>query len=305
MLTAQDIYNIVIDLIDERLDNGEINTDDTKDYLARTPGILTTLQNEMLEYSEIYNTFEYSKIVVSPLNSSYDYYIHEGEVDNNFVASGTANAYTFEATGPGMVYIEEYTDAWYTLETIELEDLNSFKEYKGLINSSYNATNTRLRFGGSYHYNYTNLALYKEKYNSDEKIPSHRPFIKIEMPEDFDSIDQIIEEYFPEKYVKTVDYYWEGNSDMYVSNEFEGNIRIVYKPTIASITAMTDEISINPVTARSTLPYGLGARLMATENTTLGSYFQSIYDENKLLGSKKRLATDNQVEDLYDTSLSY
>lgn len=53
-MKAQKIYNIAMALMDEYLDNGNVDMDSTKDYQARTPGILTQLSTivamEMRKY---------------------------------------------------------------------------------------------------------------------------------------------------------------------------------------------------------------------------------------------------------------
>ena len=46
-MKAESIYGIAMSLMDERKDNGEIDTGSTKDYYARTPAILTALENEI------------------------------------------------------------------------------------------------------------------------------------------------------------------------------------------------------------------------------------------------------------------
>ena len=47
-MKAQTIYNFTMALMDEMLDTGGVDVNSTKDYLARTPGILTILQTECI-----------------------------------------------------------------------------------------------------------------------------------------------------------------------------------------------------------------------------------------------------------------
>lgn len=47
-MRAQTIYDITMALMDEMLDSGGVDVNSTKDYLARTPGILTILQTECI-----------------------------------------------------------------------------------------------------------------------------------------------------------------------------------------------------------------------------------------------------------------
>lgn len=47
-MIVQDIYDITMALMDEMKNDGTVDTDSTKDYNARTPGILTILQTEVI-----------------------------------------------------------------------------------------------------------------------------------------------------------------------------------------------------------------------------------------------------------------
>lgn len=47
-MKAQQIYDITMALMDEMKNDGTVDINSTKDYLARTPGILTILQTEIV-----------------------------------------------------------------------------------------------------------------------------------------------------------------------------------------------------------------------------------------------------------------
>ena len=49
-MTCQEIYDITMALMDEMLDNGSVDYNSTKDYTARTPGILTILQTQVVMF---------------------------------------------------------------------------------------------------------------------------------------------------------------------------------------------------------------------------------------------------------------
>ena len=49
-MTCQEIYDITMALMDEMLDSGAVDYPSTKDYTARTPGILTILQTQVVMY---------------------------------------------------------------------------------------------------------------------------------------------------------------------------------------------------------------------------------------------------------------
>jgi len=67
MYTAQDIFNITADLIDERLANGTINATTTAVYKARTPGILNLWQSENVNNGNMFKTYEITCTRTEPM----------------------------------------------------------------------------------------------------------------------------------------------------------------------------------------------------------------------------------------------
>lgn len=301
MLTVNDIFNRTMDLIDERTKDGSLNESKVAVYKARTPGLLNILQNELVKNGEMYKTVEFNRIPVYPIIGQQEYMEHRTEdviIDSN----KPANAYYFESQGPATIYIEEFTDIWNTLQVINIaSDKDTLEPYKGLINSSYNASKTRIRFTGDFRYVFTNVALFEDKFSDVKRVPDYRPYVKLEMPEDFKHLTQMIEETFPSGYTKQVDYYWEDKNLLYVSYDFRGNIRLKYKPVPKTLTALTEEIQIDDVIAMATLPYGLSALLMVNENTDLASFHQQKYDEGKIDAIGGQVADESEVTDFYDT----
>lgn len=49
-MKAQTIYNIAMAIMDEYKDNGGVDTSSTKDYLARTPSLLTLIATDIAMY---------------------------------------------------------------------------------------------------------------------------------------------------------------------------------------------------------------------------------------------------------------
>lgn len=304
-VTALEIFGISMDLIDERLENGTIDEDATADYKARALGILTALQNELLRYSDYYKTYEINRVPISPIKGQTTIEEHYDE-DIEFEATQISYAYFFQVDGPATVYVEELNGGiWSILDTIVVTENNQFIDYKGLITPTVGATSTRLRFTGDYYFTYTNVALYKERFSSVAKVPNYEQYIQVEMPDDFKIVDQVVKISLPDGYVKTNTYYWEGRKDMYINRDFEGSIKVIYRPNIAPLTSIDDELVLDDVTAITCLPYGLGAKLMATENVSLGSYLQSKYEENKYEAGLPTPSEDNDIEDVYDWTLGY
>ena len=68
-VTAQQVLELALDLVEERLDSGSISPSDTISYKVRTPGILTMLQSELIKQGDIFSTYEIvSNGLIEPLS---------------------------------------------------------------------------------------------------------------------------------------------------------------------------------------------------------------------------------------------
>lgn len=92
MTTAQDIFDIVMGLMDEVADNGNTNTSDTAEYKNRTLFILNDLRGEVFPYSDTYKTRKAGKRPVCPLITDFttpiglDDYICQSVLTNGLAA---------------------------------------------------------------------------------------------------------------------------------------------------------------------------------------------------------------------------
>jgi hypothetical protein len=299
-VTAQEVLDIVYALGDE-LDETTGNPDDTEDLQVRTPGILTALQAELIKNGDVFTPYEIShKPTVNMLGytSGFDYVEFTGE-DKIYEVSGNVRAYYFEVSDDATVYVEDYTGSWNVLATINAAPtVGGYTAYKGVVTPTAGASKSRLRFSGTYRYVFTNYAMFSVRFASSGDVPTYRPWVKYPMPSDFKSVDQIIEEYPQRQYTKSSNYKWEGRADLYVNYYFEGNIRIIYRPIPAKITALTDVLQVDDVTARSVLPWGLGMELYKTDETKF-AYFRDRYMGMKALSMEKPPVTEQPITDLY------
>lgn len=297
--TGQEIFKLSMSLIDEMLDDGTLDTDAVANYQAKAPSILTMLQAKYAKKGKIFTTYEISKCKIEPLIGSFDYYNHDVD-DENHETQGQAKAYYFETNGEGTVYIEDFTGTWNTLATINVPNtVSTYTAYSGLVTPTSGATKSRIRFSGSYYYSYGNFALFKENFASTSKIPVYNRYIEYSMPSNFSSVDQITEESYPVGYVRSTDYYWEGRNKLYLSYELSGNIRITYVPNPTVITALSQTLEVDDVTANGVLPYELASMLMATEDVVLTNYHEQKLQEAKFDITDVPLATINPVQDVY------
>ncbi len=299
MYTAQDIFNITADLIDERLANGTINATTTAVYKARTPGILNLWQSENVNNGDLYKTHEISNTPIPNLlglTSGFDIKEFIG-TDLTFEGQGQPKAYYFEADAPCTVYIEDFTTQWNTLATITVPDsITSFTAFKGIVTPTDGSTKCRIRATGQYYFRIVNRALFGVTFQAD-RIPTYRPWVMHQMPDDFKSIDQIIDEVPDRQYTKETSYKWEGRKDLYINYYFIGNIRIVYKPVPVQITALTQTLEVDEVTSMSAA-YFLAAHLL-TEDPNSASFFNQRYLELKALSNTKTPASIQDIIDVY------
>jgi len=57
-LKAEDVFKMTMALIDEMLDSGELDANSVAEYRAKSPSILTILQNEIIGIENRYRKFE-------------------------------------------------------------------------------------------------------------------------------------------------------------------------------------------------------------------------------------------------------
>lgn len=299
--TAQQVFNLAMALIDEVLDDGTISVSDTKTYAAKSPQLITMGQNELYSVGEYFKTLEISNKPPSSIlgnTSGMDYIEFIGN-ELTKEGNGSVKAYYFEVDGECTVYIEDYNGAWNTLATISVPDtVTDFTPYKGIVTPSNGATRSRIRFTGTYRYLITNYAMFSVPYQTS-RVPDYRPWIKKEMPSDFKTIDQIIDEYPQRQYAKDSTYKWEGKKDLYINYFYEGNIRIVYKPIPTTVAALTQTLEIDDITATTVLPYFLAAHLQLDENSDNANYFLQRYEQLKALATIKSPVSVENIVDIY------
>ena len=300
MITAEQIFERAMDLMDKRNKTGAIDPTKTLRYKVRTPNILTQWQTEMSKQGDLYNTFEISNTPITNLLgmiSGFDIQEFKG-TDLYFEGQGQARAYYFEVDNPGIVYIEDYTSGWNTLATITVPDtVTSFTAYKGLVTPTSGATKSRIRASGTYYYRIINRALYDIPFQSD-RIPDYKPWVKHQMPDDYKSVDQIINEYPDRQYQKDSTFKWEGRKDLYINYYYVGKVRIVYKPIPVPITDLTQILEVDDITAE-TAAYFLSAHLLLVEDPASASFFNERFIELKAETSLKQPASIQDIVDIY------
>ena len=105
-------------------------------------------------------------------------------------------------------------------------------------------------------------------------------WLTIPMPSDFKSLDQIITTDEDGNYVD-VDYKWQNKNNLIFPAQFEGTLTVSYHAIPTVISALTDTLHVDDITARTLLPYALAAELFKTENQDIFNYCNMRYQELK------------------------
>ena len=300
MTTAEEVFNITMSLSDELdPDTGVIVAANTNDYKFRTPAILNLLQSELIKQGNLYNTYSISNMPAEMVVGSFDTVEFTG-TDLSYEGTSISYGYYFEVDGEGTVYIEDFANGvWNILKTETiLSTVTNFTACKGIVTPTAGATKSRIRFSGTYRYLAKNFGLYKASF-ALSKLPDYRQWILKQMPSDFISINQIVNEQC-ENYNRNTSFKWEGLNNLYMSRDFRGNMRIKYRPIPVLISLITDNVTLDDITARTLLAYGLGMELYKEENEDLYKHFKQRYEELKFISSnQKQPSSEETVVDFY------
>lgn len=302
--TVNEVFGLAMALIDEITDAGIVNPTDTVSYSVKTPKLLTMLQAELIKQGDLYSTYEISNKPVNNMlgiTSGFDVVDFLGTEFIN-ECPGSVKAYYFEVDKVGTVYVEDYNGAWNTLATIVTTYTpHSFTAYKGVVTPSSGATKSRLRFTGTYYYLTVNRAMFSVPFEVAADVPNYTPWVKYQMPTDFKSVSEIIDEYPDRQYGQDSTYKWESRRDLFINYYYIGKVRIVYRPVPTVLTALADPLQVDDITAVTILPYGLAAHLMLEENAATASFFNGRYQELKSDAAKKPAAATELIGNVYGT----
>jgi hypothetical protein len=271
-LTVENVLIRALALIDELNTTGGRDATKTADYAGKTPALVDMYQKEMLLTSDLYEQYELArKPIENKLGDQYSYDDYEAE-ELTYEANSVAYAYYFESeSSTGIAYIEDSAGStWNTLATVVMSNSgNGFVPYSGRVTPTSGAIKSRIRFTGMYFYRTVNRALFAVPFEVG-KNPAYAPFVKITLPTDARFIDSVTLEYFNKIYSNDEAYKIERDGVaqyLYVANDFEGKIRVQYRPLPTTITALTDTLQIDETSA-GVMAYKLASAFMLSEQNT-------------------------------------
>jgi len=282
--TVADVFTKVRALLDEYTDDGVILPDsDVVDLKEKSIVFTDMAQKELYRIGKYFDEFIVTnKPVDNLLESQFGIEEHTGTDQYYPNESGVAGgkAYYFEVDDTATITVEELqSGTWTTIETVS-STVTEMTAYSGRLTLVAPTNMVRLKFAGTTYYNHKNRALFEYSYSSDAKVPTYKPFFQVDTPSDLQTIDQIVTETVSSDYQYTPNYRWERNKYLYLPYEFEGTLRIVYNPVPATLTATTDALVVDDITA-SAISYYVAARLSPFENKELVNYFEQKFDQLK------------------------
>ena len=297
--TTQQIFELAMGLADQLSEtDGTIVTADTNAYKYRVPAILNILQAEVMKTGDVYSTHNISHYpTANMLGRGFDIITEYEGAEITKECDGSAKAYYFEVDGEGTVVLEDFTTVWNTLASVVVPNtVTGFTAYSGLLTPTAGATRSRIRLTGSYRYLAKNLALFSAPFATG-KVPIYRKWYKHTLPADFKGREQVVEEYC-ENYTDGFNCKWEGK-DLYINYEFEGSIRLVYRPILTTLATISSAVQVDDNTARTVLPYGLAMELFKEENPDMAAHFKQRYNELKESMFIKRAEMPTKILDVY------
>jgi len=237
--TANDVWNKIKALFDELSKNGvEIGEQANKDLELKAIQFIEMAQQEMIDMSKYIKTYTFSrKAFENQLGNTFDVKAFEGE--DYFTDGVLAKTYSFKVNGPCTVVIQEYNGAsWDDVTSLSITPTEAkYETFNGVTGT----TNlTRLKFTGTTYYLFKDIALWNILFS---EIPDYGRWIEITLPDDllrFKDVN-IVD---GSDYGRAGQYNLEGEDKIFISHNFEGDLRINYYAIPPTVTALTDELEV-------------------------------------------------------------
>lgn len=299
-MKASDVFEEVRAMLSEWTEDGSIIPDvDIADIQAKFLKFINMGQRALHKIGGMEKTYEFfHKPFENLLGNSFESKEFIGDIVYIPSQDGVLNAknYIIEVNNEITIDIQEnQSGTWVTLSTIAVPNTVSiFTSYKGLITAT---GNVRIRLSGSTFCRYQNYAMFSEPFKLTQ-IPSYRPYSKIELPSDFNTIDKIVKEDEYGNYYQFSDYKFEDKNNFYINWNFEGNVRLVYNPTPIKITALTDDIQVNDVFSNA-LVYFCTSKIAVDGYQELVNFAEQLYNEELIKIQNPEPANFEQIEDVY------
>ena len=303
-MTVNDIILDARALLDEYTDDGTvISSDDLPDLIASGIRFADMGQKELYKIGRAQKTIEIAnKPVENKMGkfSNFDIVEYTGTDQYYPSEAGLPNikSYYFEADMTHNVVIQELEGGVWTDLVTKSATVTAMTAYKGNITPSTTGNYIRFKFTGTTYYRHVNRALFEWSFNTDDNVPDYTPWVKYELPDDFKSIDMVVEEYPTRQYNYSATYKFEQPNSFYYNYDFEGEIRIIYKPIPATLTSVDDVLQIDDIVAKA-LSFYVASWLSPYSNQSLTNPLFQKYLELKVENTVKDPMSEESIIDVY------
>jgi len=299
-----EIYDKILSMLDQFTEDGvPVAEDDNIDIEKKVIVLTDMAQKEMWKNNK--NTKQIEIVNKPPINrlgllSNFDivdfdgtvkYYPNEAGIDN-------VQGYSIQVDGDcELTYQENIAGVWTDIVTLTPTSITTLTTYKGVLPITSTSNPVRLKVDGTTHFRHVNRALWQYLYQAD-KVPTYEPWVKYDLPSDFNSVDAVVEEFPQRQYSQSANYKIENFNDFYYNFYFEGKIRVTYKPIPATITSLDDELQID-TTFSQTIVYDIVSKLGFYENPDLVNWAEGRRIENKLEATSDEPTSAEIIVDFY------
>lgn len=211
------------------------------------------------------------------------------------VAKG-AKTYHFDVDNVASWVIEEErtTDVWTELSSASQSSpkgqYTKYKGYTGVTDPSYNV---RIRFTGLYPYNIRNRALYAYTWPTVADIPDYEQYVIYDMPSNYFKLNKIVQKGQCMLRDDTVDWYWEGRTQLALNYFLVGEIDIHYfaYPDVVPENVADEYILQLDEEACQAATYGVACEVFRTDpqNKSVSDKLFAVYQGK--LGNMNNLVT--------------
>ena len=304
MVQLQSLYNKCLAMFNNYTDDGvvvapEENADTEQKFIL----FADMEQKELWKYSKTTKQVEITN--KAPINqlglmSNFEIVDFVGETQyypNEYGIAGV-QGYSVKYDGDGIITFEEnILGAWTELVKLTNVAINTLTLSKGVLNVASTDNKVRMVISGTTHFRHKDRALWKYLYQVD-KVPEYAAWIKYDLPDDFNSIGEVVEEFPTRRYQESAYYNIENYRDYYFNFYFEGLIRITYKPIPTTLTSLDDYLTIDDVLAES-IVYGAAGKIGFYKNKDIVNYSEQRRVESKGEAIHSGPATEESIDNVY------
>jgi len=299
------VEQIILDargLLDILSDEGvQIPDDDVIDIEVKMIRFINMGQKELYKTGQLYNTLEFANKPVDPVDgrfSGFDMVEFIGDTQYYPDENGTdkAKSYYVEADLTHTIEIQELEGgSWSNLASHSGVELVPLTAYKGNITVSTPGNKVRMKVSGTTYFRHINRAFYPYQFVT---VPDYRPRVKRTMPIDFRLLEAVVKEFPTRQYQKASQYDWEEPNVFVYNYYYEGNFRIKYKPVPTTITAKTDVLEIDDITAEA-LAFYAASWVAPYENQSMTNPLFQKFTELKLESIIEQPSSEEDIIDIY------